>query len=74
MKMKKIVEQELEPAPEVRKPQPVAPWMNKVAMNNNRLATIDAEIARLKQQILNIRRQIQMKQEEKRKIQNPNNF
>ena len=72
--MKNLVEQELETAPMVRKPQPVAPWMNKVAMNNNRLAAIDAEIARLKQQILNIRRQIQMKQEEKRKIQNPNNF
>ena len=52
----------------------VAPWMNQGAMNRNRLAAIDAEIARLKQQILTIRRQIQMKQEEKRKIQNPNDF
>ncbi len=74
MKMKNLVEQELETAPVVKKPQPVAPWMNQVAMNRDRLASIDAEIARLKQQILNIRRQIQMKQEEKRKIQNPNNF
>jgi len=70
MIVKKLIEQELEPAPEVKKPQPqrVAPWMNQEAMKKNRLASIDAEIARLKQQIINIRRQLQMKQEEKRKI------
>ena len=71
-KIKKLIEQELQPAPEVRKPNPqnVAPWINQAETSRNRLASIDAEIARLKQQILNLKRQIQMKQEEKRKINN----
>ncbi len=73
MKAKKLIEQELEIAPEVKKPQPqkIAPWYSPEAMRRSKIAAIETDIARMKQQIINLKRQIQIKEEEKRNLQNP---
>ena len=54
MLVKKLIEQELEPAPVVKKPQPqrVAPWYSPEAMKRSKIASIETDIARMKQQIL----------------------